>query len=317
MFIAPSGVPQGSHLGPLLFLFFINDLSWILNDQVGISIFADDLKNFKKVKSPSDIKLLQDSLDTLSDYCTRFKLNLNIDKCFHITFSRKVKRSFSSSYHLSGSQLTKVDSIKDLGVILDSKLTFNLHRKRCFNKALKMLGFIFRNCKDFRNVHSFKVLYYAHVRSHLEYCCQVWNPDKVTYSEELEKIHRKFVRYLFHKNLVPGYSPSSLNPYEYSYRTSLSHLHMQSLSSRRKFFDIDLIIKTFNGLINSSGFMRFFKLPPRIRDLRHTNSFLVSNNKCSSIDRCMKYFNDLQLDLNRLRDMPYGRAKRIVLNSMS
>ncbi len=97
--------------------------------------------------------------------------------CRPIEFSRKVKRSFSSSYHLSVSQLSKVASIKDLGVILDSKLTFNLHRKRCFNKALKMLGFIFRNCKDCGNVHSFKVLYYAHVRSHLEYCCQVWNPD--------------------------------------------------------------------------------------------------------------------------------------------
>jgi hypothetical protein len=79
-------------------------------------------------------------------------------------------------------------------------------------------------------------------------------------------------------------------------------MQMQSLSSRRTFFDIDLVVKTFKGLVNSSGFMRFFKFPPKIRDLRHTNTFLV---------------NDLQLDLNRLKDMPYGRAKHIVLNSLS
>ncbi len=96
-FKSVSGVPLGSHLGPLLFLLFINDLTWIMDTQVGISIFADDIKIFKKVQSPSDINLLQRSLDILSDYCTHFQLSLNINKCFHITFSRKVKRKFHSS----------------------------------------------------------------------------------------------------------------------------------------------------------------------------------------------------------------------------
>jgi hypothetical protein len=73
-----------------------------------------------------------------------------------------------------------------------------------------MLGFILRNYKDFRNVHSFKVLYYVHVRSHLEYCCQVWNPDKVAYSEELEKIQRKFVRNLFSIDYIDHEIPLKL-----------------------------------------------------------------------------------------------------------
>jgi hypothetical protein len=177
-----------------------------------------------------------------------------------------------------------------------------------------MLGFLFRNCKDFLNVHSFKVLYYAHVRSHLEYCCQVWNPEKPTYSEELEKVQRKFVRYLYHKNLVPGYSPFTHDPYEYSYRSCLSHLQMQSLSNRRKFFDIDFIVKSFNGIINSSELLQFFEFPPSVRDLRRTSTFLISNNKCSSIDRCMKLFNELRLDLSQLSNLTYSRARRVVLN---
>ncbi len=170
-----------------------------------------------------------------------------------------------------------------------------------------MLGFLFRNCKDFRNVHSFKVLYNTHVRSHLEYCCQVWNPEKITHSEELEKVQRKFVRYPYHKNLIPGYTPFS-----YSHRLCLSHLHMLSLSNRRKFSDIDLVVKSFNGMINSSEFLNFFEIPPSVRDLRHSSTFLVSNNKCSSIDRCMKLFNEFGLNLNELCNMTYTRARRVI-----
>ncbi len=62
-------------------------------------------------------------------------------------------------------------------------------------------------------MNSFKALYYAHVRSHLEYCCEVWTSEKITYSEELEKVQWIFVRYLYHKNLVPGYSPFIHDPY--------------------------------------------------------------------------------------------------------
>jgi hypothetical protein len=256
--------------------------------------------------------MLQDSLDTLSNYCTQFQLNLNTDKCYHITFSRQVPNLIPTSFSVSDVSLTKVSSVKDLGVHLDSRLTFNIHRKHCYNKALKMLGFLFRTCKDFRNVNSLKIIYFSYVRSHLEYCSQVWNPTKITYSAELEKIQRKFVRFLYFKNLIPNNSPftdaSTLHT-GYSYSSSLNDLCLQSLNDRRKFFDVDLILKTFTNRIDSTSFIDFFRFPNQSRSLRHRSSFLTSVTKESTIERCMKAFNGLKINLNSLCHEPYAHVR--------
>lgn len=318
-FKASSGVPQGSHLGPLLFVLFINDLSWILSKFAGVSMFADDLKLFRVIKDNSDVLALQNCLDSLSDYCSRFLLRLNADKCHQITFSRKVSNLFSSTYILSNSPLSKVDSIKDLGVILDSKLTFNAHIKHCHGKALRMLGFVFRVCKDFRSVSALKVVYFAHVRSHLEYCSQVWSPSKLFHIADLEKIQKKFVRFLFHKGLIPDNVPNYEQPFtfNFNYNSCLNNLHLQQLSVRRKFFDIDLVLKTFTNQIDSSSFYSFFVFPPQVRALRVVNTFQVSHSKDSSLDRCMSLFNSQRLDLITLSQTPYSRARREVLNAVN
>jgi hypothetical protein len=318
-FHATSGVPQGSHLGPLLFLLFINDLSWLIGDRVDISIFADDLKIFRKVENLNDVDILQKSLNALSAYCSQFHLQLNINKCFHITFSRQISNPIQSSFNLTGIPLSKVDSIKDLGVCLDSKLTFNTHMKHCYNKALKMLGFLFRTCRDFRNVQSLKIVYFSYVRSHLEYCCQVWNPTKVSCSAILEKIQKKFVRFLFFRNLVPD-NPSHNNTNfgcnSFSYSSCLRNLHLQSLRDRREFFDIDLVLKVFTHQIDSSSFMHFFGFPEELRELRHRRSFQTSITKKSSIDRCMNAFNDLKMNLNALSLGSYSYARSKTLSSL-
>jgi hypothetical protein len=152
------------------------------------------------------------------------------------------------------------------------------------HQALKMLGFLFRICKDFKNVNSLKIVFFAFVRSHLEYCSPVWNPTKVTYSTEIDRIQRKFVKFLYHKNLIPDILYSPHQPHTYSYSSCSEKLNIDSLSNRRHFFDIDLVLKTFTGRLNSSDFLQFFKFPPTTRTLRHLNAFQVPNNKCSAID---------------------------------
>jgi hypothetical protein len=126
-----SGVPQGSHLGPLLFTLFINDISWIIGNQVVVGIFADDLKIYRKITNYTDSLILQESLDMLSAYCQQFQLYINIDKCSFITFPRKLAQCFSTSYNFSDITLAKVHNIKNLGVILNSKLTYNSQIKHC------------------------------------------------------------------------------------------------------------------------------------------------------------------------------------------
>ena len=283
-----------------------------------MSLFADDLKIFKKIKSFSDIRILQRALDILFDYCNFFSLKLNTEKCFAITFSRKLLLQFPSTYKISDNFLTKVDTIKDLGVLLDSKLTFSSHIRFCYDKAIKMLGFLFRTCRDFKNVNSFKTVYFSYVRSHLEYATQIWNPSKANVSSDLEKIQRKFVRFLYFKKLIPGSSNPTFHPnrYTYSYHDSLEKLNIQTLSARRKFFDVDLILKTLTNQIISTDFQRFLTFSQKTRALRHHTPFFISITNESPLNRCMKLFNDLKLDLETVSVSPYSRSRHVVLGML-
>jgi hypothetical protein len=180
-----------------------------------------------------------------------------------------------------------------------------------------MLGFLFRICKDFRNVHSLKIVYFAYVRSHLEYCSPVWNPTKITHSNEIDRIQRKFVKFLYHKNLIPDFPYFPNRPQRYSFSACSEKLKLDSLSNRRHFFDIDLVLKTLTDRLNSSDFLQFFRFPPTSRTLRHPNAFQVPNNKCSAINRCMSAFNDLDIDLTTIRQSSYSRARTLARHKLN
>ena len=127
------------------------------------------------------------------------------------------------------------------------------------------------------------------------------------------------MKFLFHKNLIPDNVPDYEQPFtfNFNYNSCLNSLHLQQVSVRRKFFDIDLVLKTFTNQIDSSSFYSFFTFPPQIRALRVVNAFQVSHSKDSSLDRCMCLFNSQRLDLSTLRQTPYSRAIREVLNAVN
>lgn len=191
-----SGVPQGSVLGPLLFVLFINDMPEIFNAEC--SLFADDNKIFRKISSHQDCLLLQHDIDELPKWCERNGLDLNVKKCAVISFTRS-PRKIIFNYELSGTSIERVSNVKDLGIIFDEKLSFNDHVNGVCKKAHQMLGFIFRACKSFSNISSILVLYKAYVRSRLEYCNSVWSPIYHTYCDKIERVQRKFTRMVFYK----------------------------------------------------------------------------------------------------------------------
>ncbi|CAH2089439.1 unnamed protein product [Euphydryas editha] len=121
-------------------------------------------------------------------------MELNVQKCFHVKFSRKHVVA-ESNYYLNGTLIKEVNSIKDLGVIFDKKLTFDDHIQYITEKASKMLGFIMRNGKEFRNLQTKRLLYNAFVLSTLEYCAVAWRPHYACQSLRLERIQK---RYLWH-----------------------------------------------------------------------------------------------------------------------
>ncbi|RVE40268.1 hypothetical protein evm_015082, partial [Chilo suppressalis] len=161
-YVSISGVPQGSHLGPILFLAFINDISVSIKYSK-FSIFADDLKLYRVVNNQEDSSLLQRDIDAVVGWCNANKMKLNPQKCTHIKFTRK-ETPFASYYSVSDHRLKESSNIRDLGVLLDSKLNFVDHIDSIVTQSWKMLGLVKRVSKDFKNIDTLKTIFNALVR---------------------------------------------------------------------------------------------------------------------------------------------------------
>ena len=140
-----SGVPQGAVLSPLLFKLFNNDLTLLLNGCI-TSLFADDLKLSLIIKTLNDTNILQTTLMILKLWCTRNGAFLNESKCFVISFTRS-NDHIDGGYEINVTALRRVNDIRDLGVILDSKLTFKKQIDKVVASGKTILGFIKRRAR--------------------------------------------------------------------------------------------------------------------------------------------------------------------------
>lgn len=140
-----SVVPQGGHCSPLLFSLFVNDLKDCV-EHCEFLMFAVDLKLFSRVRNVTDINFLQTDLDNLSEWCNKNLLDLNVDKFFKISFSKR-KNMIPSSYSINCQLLNSGKLAKDLGVLFDSHLSFVEHINQLVVKSQRILGFILRNCE--------------------------------------------------------------------------------------------------------------------------------------------------------------------------
>lgn len=208
-FRVTSGVPQGSHIGPFLFLLYLNDVNSLL--KCFKLSYADDFKLFYEVVCHQDAVFLQNDLDIFTYWCTLNRMSLNPSKCSAISFGRK-RSLICFDYSIAGETLNRVTSIKDLGVILDSNLNFNDHISYITAKASKSLGFIFRAAKRFTDVHCLKTLYCSLARSTLEYAVVVWAPYHNNSVQRIEWIQHKFIRFALRH--LPWNDPFNLPRYE-------------------------------------------------------------------------------------------------------
>ena len=181
-----SGIPQGSVLGPILFVIFINDLPEGLKSVCGI--FADDTKIHNKCEYHSTI---QSDISKLEIWSETWQLYFNNGKCKCVHYGHNnPKHKYYFNTKDGPVEIAEADTEKDLGVIFDSSLKFDQHIKAAVNKANAVLGLIKRNF-EFIHENIFLKLYKALVRPHLEYGQSVWSPHLVRQSVLIENVQRR------------------------------------------------------------------------------------------------------------------------------
>lgn len=187
-----SGVPQGSVLGPTLFLIYINDLiDVIVHPDSIVNMFADDVLLYHTISCPDDYLDAQHSVSAIEHWSSENHLQLNALKCKSMIISRKKEPiTPQCALMLNGNNLEQVKSYKYLGLLLTADLSWSSHISSVCLKARKILGLLYRRFYGNVSQDALKQMYLSLVRPHLEYGSHVWNPHLEKDKKALESIQK-------------------------------------------------------------------------------------------------------------------------------
>ena len=194
-----SGIPQGSVLGPILFVLYINDLPDVIKNGSIPYLFADDTKIFHSIKCTQDCKDLQEDIKAMQVWSEKWLLCFHPDKCKCMRIGNTDIDLFTYKLKDSDKGMEFTKSEKDIGVVINSILSFENHIDEKVNKANSIMGVI-RRTFEFLDIKTFKILYTALVRPHVEYANQVLNPHLKKHIDLLENVKRRATK------SVPGLS---------------------------------------------------------------------------------------------------------------
>lgn len=299
-----SGVPQGSVLGPLLFLIYINDMPDTIMYCI-IKLYADDSKLSSKVKKGEGSSIdLQSDLTRLFEWCDKWQLKINSSKCAVLPLGSRRITTGVSPYHIENAFLQFSSLEKDLGVHVSSDLKSNIHCAKIISKASQTMGLIFRAFSSNQKNFLLKI-FKSKIRPILEYCCEVWSPWTIEYIDKIESVQRRFTK------RITGL-------YDMSYSERLQICELEPLELRRLKRDLILTYKICHKLV-SLDFNDFFVYAPVSstrghRDKLFPKKFKTVRTLSFFSNRVVNFWNNLPADVIESTTLSSFTAKLDKLN---
>ena len=228
-----SGVPQGSVLGPLLFLLYVNDAPDSVTNSL-MKLFADDTKIYRSFSPRVVTNELQSDVTSYVNWCDDWQLDIHPGKCSVLKLGNFPRAQ--ASYAVHDVEIAVSNTVRDLGVMVSSNLRFSDHCAFISKKASMICGLILRAFSS-RSLQFMVKAFVVYVRPVLEYCSEVWSPSYLSDIERVESVQRNFTR------RIVGLSGCT-------YVGRLSECKLESLELRRLKKDLLLVYKMFNGRFN-------------------------------------------------------------------
>ena len=187
-----SGVPQGTVLGPVLFLVHIRGISSSLSPGTSSSSFADDTRIWRGVRTREDCQQLQSDMENIYSWAENINMQFNSKKFEWVRYSGKSQGPVYQYLAPDGSSIEQEDSLRDLGVVLSSDLSFNLQIEKVVLTASQMVGWGLRTFRG-RSSYLLLTLFKSLVQPHLDYCCQLWSPNSQGLINKIGQVQKSLV----------------------------------------------------------------------------------------------------------------------------
>ena len=236
-----SGVPQGSVLGPLLFLLFINDLTDTAMPKVSMKLFADDLKLYTDLSYPTAQNDFQTQLNLIHSWASSWQVEISYEKSNILNLNTKSPQT----YYFETTPIPLAKSVNDLGILIEPNLKFNDHIQNIIVKSKQRASLIHRSFLS-NDIHILTRAFTTYVRPLLEYASPAWSPSQLTQISAIESVQRHFTKRLHGlQNL--------------SYGERLNKLKLKSLEHRRLIVDLITCYNTIynNITITTENFLKF------------------------------------------------------------
>ncbi len=284
-------------------MLFINDISNGLSEGTNIRLYADDTKIWREMNGgDDDFLILQRDIDYLMDWAVRNKMQFHPSKCKVLSVAKSpppllhILPCIQFFYSMDSVLLDYVESEKDLGVFMNSKLNFNEQAEYLYSKANQKLGMLKRTCHFVTDMKKRRVLYLTLVRSLFEHCPIVWRPSSSTVINKLESLQKRALKWI-NNDLSVSYGIEEL------YHTHCKQLKILPIKYRFDYHDLKFfhsIVYDFS-CVKLPSYLQFYSGSSRLRSshldrLSLVSSITVNSNGCNT----KSYFHRTHLAWNRL-----------------